>query len=115
MTLRSFAHVLAALWLAIGLTLAPAVAQAGQLDDAKAAGWVGERPDGYLGVVPGAPASAQTLAGDINAKRKAKYQDIASSQGTSLQAVEVVAGEKLIRRAKAGQFVMTPAGQWVRK
>ena len=115
MSVRSFAHVMAALWLAIGLALAPVAAQAGQLDDAKAAGWVGERPDGYLGVVPGAPASAQALAGDINARRKAKYQDIAGSQGTSLQAVEMVAGEKLVKRAKPGEYVMTQSGQWVRK
>ena len=115
MMARTPARILAALLLALGLALAPAVAQAGPLDDAKAAGWVGERPNGYLGVVPGAPASAEALVSDINAKRRSKYQSVASAQGTTLQAVETVAGEKLIGRATAGQYVMTASGQWVRK
>ena len=115
MMARTPARILAALLLALGLALAPAVAQAGPLDDAKAAGWVGERPNGYLGVVPGAPASAEALVSDNNAKRKAKYGSVASSQGTTLQAVEIVAGEKLIGRARSGEYVMTASGQWVRK
>ncbi len=115
MMARTPARILAALLFALGLALAPAVAQASPLDDAKAAGWVGERPNGYLGVVPGAPASAEALVSDINAKRKAKYGSVASSQGTTLQAVEMVAGEKLIGRARSGEYVMTASGQWVRK
>ncbi|MEE9250856.1 MAG: YdbL family protein [Alphaproteobacteria bacterium] len=115
MMARTPASILAALLFALGLALAPAVAEASPLDDAKAAGWVGERPDGYLGVVPGAPASAQALVSDINAKRQAKYESVAQSQNTDLQAVEVVAGEKLIKRAKPGEYIMTPSGQWVRK
>ena len=115
MMARTPASILAALLFALGLALAPAVAEASPLDDAKAAGWVGERPDGYLGVVPGAPASAQALVSDINAKRQAKYESVAPSQNTDLQAVEVVAGEKLIKCAKPGEYIMTPSGQWVRK
>ena len=115
MMARTPARILAALLIALGLALALAVAQASPLDDAKAAGWVGEQPNGYLGVVPGAPASAQVLVSDINAKRQAKYASVASSQGTTLQAVEIVAGEKLIGRARPGEFVMTASGQWVRK
>ena len=114
---RTPARILAALLFALGLalSLAPAVAEAGQLGDAKAAGWVGEQPNGYLGVVPGAPASAEVLVSDINAKRRSKYQSVANAQGTTLQAVEIVAGEKLIGRARTGEYVMTAGGQWVRK
>ncbi len=115
MMARTPASILAALLFALGLVLAPAVAEAGPLDDAKAAGWVGERPNGYLGVVPGAPASAEALVSDINARRRAKYDSVAQSQGTSLQAVEMVAGEKLIKRAAPGEYIMTPSGQWARK
>ena len=115
MMARTPARLLAALLLALGLALAPAAAQAGPLDDAKAAGWVGERPNGYLGVVPGAPASAEALVSEVNAWRKARHQDIASSQGTSLQDVEVVAGEKRVKRAEPGEYIMTPSGQWVQK
>ncbi|MCH7943719.1 MAG: YdbL family protein [Proteobacteria bacterium] len=98
--------------LALGLGGA---AHAGQLDDAKAAGWVGERLDGYVGVIAGAPATATALAGTFNAKRRAKYQGIAAANGTSLQAIEILMGEKLIARARPGEIVMDASGQWVRR
>ena len=98
--------------LALGLGGA---AVAGPLDDAKAAGWLGERTDGYVGILPGAPSGAGALARDINTKRRAKYQGIAAANGTSLQAVEMLVGEKLIKRAKPGDFVMNASGQWVRR
>lgn len=82
---------------------------------AKAAGQLGERPDGMVGVVPGAPASAQTLAQQVNAQRLARYQEIAKGNGTALDKVQAVAGQQLIERTPAGQFVMTAAGQWQRK
>ena len=82
---------------------------------AKAAGQLGERPDGMVGVVPGAPASAQALAQQVNAQRLARYQEIAKGNGTALDKVQAVAGQQLIERTPAGQFVMTAAGQWQRK
>ena len=96
------------------LALVPAMAQ-DALSVAKAAGQIGERPDGLLGVVPGAPPAAQTLAATINAQRTARYQDIARSNGTALDKVQAVAGQQLVERTPAGQYVMTPAGQWLRK
>ncbi|BAI72076.1 hypothetical protein AZL_014380 [Azospirillum sp. B510] len=85
------------------------------LADAKAAGQLGERPDGMVGVVPGAPASAQALAQQVNVQRLARYQEIAKGNGTALDKVQAVAGQQLIDRTPAGQFVMTAAGQWQRK
>ena len=106
--------LLAVFTVALALGLGGA-AVAGPLDDAKAAGWLGERTDGYVGILPGAPTSAGTLARDINSKRRAKYQGIAAANGTSLQSVEVLVGEKLIKRATPGSFVMNANGQWVRR
>ncbi len=85
------------------------------LASAKAAGQLGERPDGMVGVVPGAPASAQALAQQVNAQRLARYQEIAKGNGTALDKVQAVAGQQLIERTPAGQYVMTAAGQWQRK
>jgi hypothetical protein len=100
--------------LAVGLYFGPA--QAGPLDDAKAAGLVGERIDGYLGVVDsGAPADVKRLVEQINAERQAKYAEIAQKQGAPVQAVAQIAGEKLIERAGGGEFVMGADGQWRRK
>jgi uncharacterized protein YdbL (DUF1318 family) len=100
--------------LVVGLSFGAALA--GPLDDAKSAGLVGERIDGYLGVVDsGAPADVQRLVEQINAEREAKYAEIAKKQGAPVQAVAQIAGEKLIERAGSGEYVMGADGQWRRK
>ncbi|PWC32425.1 YdbL family protein [Azospirillum sp. TSO35-2] len=82
---------------------------------AKAAGQIGERPDGLVGAVSGAPAAAQALAEQVNAQRLARYREIAQGNGTALDKVQAVAGQQLIERTPAGQYVMTASGQWQRK
>jgi uncharacterized protein YdbL (DUF1318 family) len=89
---------------------------ADELDAAKTAGHVGERADGYLGVVStSAPASAKALVDAVNAKRRAKYAEIAKQNGTAVEAVAALMGEKLIDRAPAGQYVMGADGHWTKK
>src|SRR5262245_2642474 len=102
------------LLLAAVLLSAP-IARADELDAAKAAGQVGERADGYLGVVGSAPPGVGNLVNDVNAKRKAKYGEIAKQNGTGADAVGALMGQKLIERAPSGQFVMGTDGRWVRK
>ena len=107
---RIGAIVLLALRLAIG------PAQAGPLEDAKAQGLVGERIDGYLGVVDsGAPGSIRSLVDQINAEREAAYARIAQKQGAPVEAVAQIAGTKLIQRAPKGEYVMGADGRWQRK
>jgi hypothetical protein len=89
---------------------------AGALDDAKRDGLMGERPDGYLGLVdPDAPPAAQQLIDDVNARRRAHYADIAKKTGSSVRDVGILAGSKLIANAPPGTFVMDAAGHWQRK
>ncbi len=91
-------------------------AAASPLDDAKAAGLVGERPDGYIGLVSdGAPADIRGLVSSINEKRRAKYETIAKKSGASVGAVAKLAGDKLIARTAKGQYVLDAAGVWTRK
>ena len=86
------------------------------LEEAKTQGLVGEQPNGYLGMVqPGASAEVQALVNDVNQKRRQMYEDIARRNSTQLQAVEVLAGKTAIDNTKPGNFVQSPAGQWVRK
>ncbi len=87
---------------------------AGPLDDAKAAGLVGEKADGYVGAVTG-DASVQGLIDEVNAGRKAKYAEIAGKRGAPVDAVAAIAGKKLIERTASGQFVMGNDGQWQQK
>ena len=109
---RLAAALAAALFL---LAHAPA-ARADALDDAKASGLVGERLDGYLGLVdPNAPAAVKTLVEDVNKKRAHHYETIAKKEGTNATAVAALAGVKLVERAPAGQFVMDASGTWKKK
>ncbi len=87
-------------------------ASADELDDAKRAGWVGEQVDGYLGLVPGAPASAGALVNRINQGRASHYAQIAQERGTTPAAVAALAGQKLVARAGAGEWVRDAGGNW---
>jgi hypothetical protein len=103
--------------LAALLATAALVAAALGLDEAKAGGLVGERPDGYLGIVEPATAGAEVreLVESVNARRRDEYQRIAEANGVSLEVVRQLAGKKAIERTPAGQWVLLPDGRWTRK
>jgi len=97
------------------LPVTPA-ASASPLDAAKAAGQVGEAPDGYVHLVEkGAPADVKALVESVNAKRKAKYESIAKKRGAPVEAVAAQAGAKLIERTPAGQYVLDVSSNWKKK
>ena len=114
--LAALRRMLGAVVLTFAVALAAAVpAAAGPLEDAKAAGLIGERPDGYVAAVPGnPPANIVTLVNDINAKRMAAYTDIATKNGTSVAAVGQVTAQKLYNDAPPGTYLMVD-GRWVQK
>ncbi|MEQ9642912.1 MAG: YdbL family protein [Alphaproteobacteria bacterium] len=101
--------------LLLGLMLFALPAAAQSLDAAKAAGQIGELPNGYLAAVGSQPAAIQRLVDDINLKRREQYRQIAQKNGTSLAAVEKVVGEKLQSRAKSGEFIADAGGNWRKK
>jgi uncharacterized protein YdbL (DUF1318 family) len=114
-TRRALRLVLLTLALVLGGTLGGMPAFAGPVEDAKAAGLIGEQPDGYLGAVVGnPPANIAALIRDINAKRMAAYADIATKNGTSVEAVGAVTAQKLYSEAKPGTFLLVN-GSWVKK
>ncbi len=82
---------------------------------AKASGQIGEQLNGYLGIISSAPGDVRTLVQQINQKRRAVYQNIASKNGTSLQAVEQMAAKKTISKTPHGQYIQSSSGGWVRK
>ena len=100
-------------WL-VFLLLAVSPAFGISVEEAKTKGLVGERPNGYLGVVNPAAPEAQALANEVNEKRRQAYEDIAKRNRTQLDAVEALAGEKAIQHTKPGYFVEGPGG-WTRK
>ncbi len=91
-------------------------AAAATLDSAKADGWIGERPDGYLGLVRSdAPNDVKSLVEDVNGKRRARYEQIARQQGAPLSEVEKVGGQTAIEKTRPGHYVMDASGRWRRK
>jgi uncharacterized protein YdbL (DUF1318 family) len=97
-------RALAVLLLALAL---PAAAL--DLGEAKSKGLVGETATGYIAAVKRSP-EVDSLVQDINKRRKAQYSKIAKSNGISLEAVEVRAGQKAISRTPAGEFVNRGSG-----
>lgn len=102
--------------LILAVFLMAGTAWASPLDDARAKGWLGERPDGYVGLVdPAAPASAQALMKDVNAKRRALYEQRAASQGVRLSDYQVIAAGEIFNALPSGVYVMGADGGWTRK
>ncbi|MGH6719740.1 MAG: YdbL family protein [Alphaproteobacteria bacterium] len=109
--LRAFA--LLALVAALPLGLATGTGAQMSLDGAKAAGLVGERPDGLVGVVdPGAGADVVGLVDAVNRQRLAHYAEIAAANASTVEQVQAVAGAQLIERTPSGLYVMDASGRW---
>lgn len=107
---RSFAS--AAL---IGAVLigAPALAQRDPAyAAARAAGTVGEKPDGYLAVVTPGNATLQALVDDINIRRREEYTRQAAATGSTVEQFAFTTGCNLILRTVPGEKYMTPSGAW---
>jgi uncharacterized protein len=105
---------------AAGLALtAPAAAQSWQtLAQARSAGQVGERFDGYLGyaspsvAIPGA-ARSQTEA--VNIRRRALYTGLAQRRGVSPGEIGITAGCTLLGRVAVGEAYLLSDGVWRRR
>lgn len=104
----------------IGLSSPPAQAQQldlqqakAQLSDAKEQGLVGEKPDGYLGVVE-STAVAEQIVKKINEARRKEYTRIANENDIAVADVELVAGKRAIELTKSGYYVQVN-GEWQKK
>ena len=104
---------LSAAALALTGIAAPALAQRDPAyEAARQAGKVGEKPDGYLGIVGGADAAVQKLVNDINIKRRALYAQKAQANNATLEEYALTAGCLAISRTAPGEKYMTPDGKW---
>lgn len=83
------------------------------LDEAKDKGLVGERDNGYLGLIV-LEKEVQSLIDDINAKRKAVYIELAEKNGITLQQVEKLAAKKAYEKTSSGHYLWMN-GEWVKK
>ncbi len=79
---------------------------------ARAAGQVGEQPDGYLGVVGAGSAEIRALVNAINIQRKAAYTQKAQASGATVEQLAFTSGCNLIAQTSAGEKYKTPDGAW---
>lgn len=102
--------------LAAMAALAGATAALAQRDPAyataRANGEVGERMDGYLGIVGAPTPELKKLVGDINIKRKQVYFEQAQEQHVTPEEYSFSAGCKAISRTAPGEKYQAPDGTW---
>ena len=96
--------------------VAPVFAASDAIDAAKAECIIGERNDGYLGVVDGKTASdaLRREMASINQRRKAAYANLAADEGVSIETTAALTAESLINNAPSGECVQNANGDWVR-
>lgn len=93
---------------------APAIAQGRDpaYAAARAAGQVGEKMDGYLGIVGAATPSLRALVDDINIKRKAAYAAKAQANNATVEEYALTSGCQLILNTQPGEKYQAPDGSW---
>ncbi|ECB6448471.1 DUF1318 domain-containing protein [Salmonella enterica subsp. enterica serovar Larochelle] len=101
------------LWVLTLSLLTPSVG-ALTLDEARTQGRVGETLNGYLVALKN-DAETQKLVLDINHARRASYQQLADSNHLPVDEVAKMAGQKLVERARPGEYVQGINGKWMRK
>ena len=98
------------------LALAPAaVAQTPAVNAARAAGVIGERYDGYLGIAGAVSAVVRSQAAAINIQRRSLYSNLAASRGASPAEAGIAAGCALLARVDLGEVYLWPDGKWRRR
>jgi uncharacterized protein len=99
--------------LVVGTVAAPAMAQRDPAyAAARANGTVGERTNGYLGIVGTPNAELQRLVDDINNQRREVYATRAQAEGATLEQYALTAGCLAIARTTPGEKYQAPDGTW---
>ncbi|MCX7676231.1 MAG: YdbL family protein [Alteraurantiacibacter sp.] len=116
--MTKFRLAIASVLAAAGLALAayPAMAQRDPAyAAARAAGLVGEKMDGYLGIVGTATPELQAMVNDINNRRRALYVQRAQAENATLEQYAFTAGCVAIAATVEGEMYQAPDGSWQRR
>ena len=79
---------------------------------ARSSGEVGEKMDGYLGIVGTPNAELQRVVADINIKRRALYTDKAQAAHATIEEYAFAAGCQAILATSPGEKYQAPDGSW---
>lgn len=89
-------------------------ARALSLNDARTQGRVGETLSGYIAPLR-QDADTQALVKQINQARSESYQRLADDNNLPVDEVAKMAGQKLVERARPGEYVQGINGKWLQK
>jgi uncharacterized protein len=107
---------LALLLLGAAVLAAPGGAQeSASVMQARSAGLVGERFDGYLGFVTNPSESLRRQVNAINIRRRALYSNLARRKGVSTEEVGITATCTLFARVPVGGYYLTSDRGWLRR
>ena len=82
---------------------------------ARRAGLIGERYDGYIGLVnPSASAELRRQVAALNIRRRSLYSSLAARRGVSPEEVGITAACSLLRRVGVGEYYLPGEGSWTR-
>lgn len=111
--IRRFAMGFAAAALALGGLVPVAQAQRDPAySSARSSGQIGEKMDGYLGIVGAETPEIRRLVNDINIKRRAVYAEKAQAANATLEEYALTAGCLAIARTEPGEKYQAPSGAW---
>jgi uncharacterized protein len=98
---------------AIAALSVPALAQRDPaFDAARAAGQVGEKVDGYVGIVGDETTELRRIVNDINIKRRAVYAERAQANSATIEEYALTIGCQQILKTTPGQKYQAPDGSW---
>ena len=82
---------------------------------ARRAGLIGERYDGYVGLVtPNASPELRRQVAALNIRRRSLYSNLAARKGVSPEEVGITAACSLLRRIGVGEYYLLGQGGWRR-
>lgn len=91
-------------------------ASALSLQEAKSAGLVGERNDGYVGYVVTPPAdTTKILVKSVNNQRKKIFDETASSNGITIEQVGARFYQRAVNATKPKHYYQDTTGNWQQK
>lgn len=117
MTKRNTLTLAAAALLAMGLAAAPAMAQRDPAyQAARESGQIGEKTDGYLGIVGASTPALQAMVDDLNNRRRSNYAERATANGVTLIDYATAQACILIARTAEGEMYQAPdRTSWLRR
>lgn len=103
---------LAAAAMAMTSLAGPAMARDAAYAQARAAGQIGEKMDGYLGITGAGTPALRAMVDDLNIKRKAVYAEKAKAQRATIEEYAFTSGCVLIAQTVPGEKYQAPGGSW---